>query len=108
MTGAKFEILLSFIPNLQEQKKNQEQFSTYGTGDWMEKYLLALPRLEIDQDFFERAGSLRRAVYEQGYGISMIDVFIARSCIDAGVPLLTSDQDLQKLAKCCDLDAIGV
>lgn len=73
-----------------------------------EKYLLVLPRLEIDPVFFERAGLLRRAVYEKGYGVSMADIFIAQSCIDSRVALLTSDQDLHAIAKCSDLEVIGI
>ncbi len=55
-----------------------------------EKYLLDLPRLEIKRGFFERAGYLRRKVYVAGAGVTIADIYIAQSCIDAKISLLTS------------------
>lgn len=74
----------------------------------LEKYLLDLPRLEIESEFFERAGYLRRKVYEAGHGVSMADIFIAQCCIDAKIALLTADRDFQLLSKYSDLDGVVV
>lgn len=71
-----------------------------------EKYLLDLPRLEVDPGFFERAGFLRRKIYQAGKGVSIADIYIAQSCIDAQIPLLTTDQDLLMISKHSDLDSI--
>jgi len=72
-----------------------------------ERYLLALPRLETDPTFFERAGLLRRKIYQKGNGVAMADIFIAQSCIDAEIPLLTLDQDLLMIAKHANLIVVG-
>lgn len=68
-----------------------------------ETALLDLPRLKIENGFFERSGRLRRQVYKIGYGISMADIYIAQSCIDAHIPILTADRDFHALLKISDL-----
>ncbi len=74
----------------------------------MEKHLLALPRIEIEEGFFERAGYLRRVAYQKGKGIAIADIYIAQSCIDSGVDLLTLDQDLVMLANLSTLRVVGM
>jgi len=64
-----------------------------------EKYLLDLPRLEFDSTFFERAGFLRRKIYEKGKGVAIVDVYIAQVCIDNAIPLLTMDHDQLLIAE---------
>lgn len=64
-----------------------------------EKHLLELPRLKLSQGFFERCGLLRRKIYKSGKGISIAGIYIAQSCIDAEIPLLTVDQDLKLIAR---------
>lgn len=68
-----------------------------------EKYLLALPRIEIGTEFFERAGFLRRQIYAKGKGVSIADIYIAQACIDAEISLLTIDQDLLMISEQSDL-----
>ncbi|MBI4403489.1 MAG: PIN domain-containing protein [Deltaproteobacteria bacterium] len=73
-----------------------------------EKYLLALPRMEIDSSFFERAGILRRRIYEKGKGVAIADIYIAQACIDSRIPLLTVDQDLLMISEYSDLDVVQI
>ena len=72
----------------------------------IEKNLLDLPRIEMTDGFFERAGLLRRKVYAQGKGVPMADIFIAQLAIDAKIPILSDDKDLQQISKCSELEVI--
>ncbi len=72
----------------------------------IEKNLLSLPQIEIQDGFFERAGHLRRKIYTHGKGVPMADVFIAQSCIDSNVSLLTDDQDLEMISKHSSLSIV--
>ena len=65
----------------------------------IETYLTALPRIELSPGFFERSGALRKAVYQKGRGVSMVDVYIAQACIDTRGPLLTEDEDLEVISE---------
>jgi len=71
-----------------------------------EKYLLDLPRIEIELGFFERAGLLRRKIYQEGKGVSIADIYIAQLCIDSEIPLLTADQDLLMISKHSELNIV--
>lgn len=73
-----------------------------------EKYLLDLPKIEIQPEFFKRAGLLRREIYQKGKGVTMADIYIAQSCIDANVPLLSLDQDMLTIADNSDLKTIKI
>jgi len=72
----------------------------------IEKYLLAIPRIEIKREFFVHAGFLRRKLYQKGKGVSVADVYIAQSCIEAEISLLSIDQDLVMISECSDLKVI--
>lgn len=74
----------------------------------IENYLLAIPRLQIVEDFFERAGFLRRKIYIKGKGVSIEDVYIAQICIDNVIPILTYDQDLMMISENSSLKVIFV
>lgn len=71
-----------------------------------EKYLVDLPRIEIETGFFLRAGLLRRKIYQVGRGVSISDIYIAQSCIDVQTPLLSTDQDLVLISKFSELKVI--
>ena len=71
-----------------------------------EKYLLALPRIEIGLEFFEKAGLLSRQIQMKGKGVSMADVYIAQACIDAEIPLLTNDKDHTSISEYSELKVV--
>lgn len=72
----------------------------------IEKYLSSLDRLDIDRDFFYRAGLLRRTIYLQGKGVPIADIYIAQACIDATIPLLSIDQDIIMISEHSDLELV--
>jgi predicted nucleic acid-binding protein len=72
----------------------------------IEKYLLDIPRIEIDRDFFVRAGHLRKNLYKKGKGVSIADIYIAQSCMDAEIPLLSIDQDLLMISELSGLKLV--
>ena len=57
--------------------------------------LKALPRLELVDGYWERAGALRRAVLKRSLRARLADTLIAQSCIDHRVPLVTADSDFR-------------
>jgi hypothetical protein len=62
-----------------------------------------LPRLEISEAYFERAGRLRRQLRAKKLRARLADALIAQSCIDAGVALITRDKDFRHFAAHCGL-----
>ncbi|MBI2027154.1 MAG: PIN domain-containing protein [Deltaproteobacteria bacterium] len=73
-----------------------------------EVHLLSIPKLTIMVDFFERAGYLRRKIYQSGQGISMVDIYIAQICIDHEISLLTLDRDFFLISRHSNLKVINV
>jgi predicted nucleic acid-binding protein len=61
--------------------------------------LKALPRLEINDGYWERAGELRRALLKKSLKARLADSLIAQSCIDHHVPLVTADRDFRHFVK---------
>jgi predicted nucleic acid-binding protein len=61
--------------------------------------LLALPRLELLSDYWERAGLLRAKVLARRHRARLADTLIAQSCIDHGVRLVTRDADFRHFAR---------
>ena len=57
--------------------------------------LKALPRLEVTEGYWERAGELRRSVLKKSLKARLADTLIAQSCIDHRVPLVTGDHDFR-------------
>jgi hypothetical protein len=58
-----------------------------------------LETLMITEGYWNRAGLLRAAVLRKGFKAHLGDALIAQSCIDHGVPLLTSDPDFRHYVK---------
>ena len=54
-----------------------------------------LPLLEIDGEFWARAGLLRSGVLAQGRKCKVADALIAQACLDHRVPLITNDRDFR-------------
>lgn len=55
--------------------------------------------LEVLEGYWERAGLLRATALRQKRKARLGDALIAQSCIDHGVPLLTSDLDFRHYVK---------
>jgi predicted nucleic acid-binding protein len=58
----------------------------------------AVPRLEILDGYWERAGELRARILRRGLKARLADTLIAQSCLDHGVALLTRDRDFRSFA----------
>jgi predicted nucleic acid-binding protein len=65
-----------------------------------------LPLIEIQPGFWNRAGALRASVLAKGRKARLGDSLIARSCLDAGIPLLTRDRDFRSFAEAAALDIL--
>lgn len=61
--------------------------------------LKELPRLDIDEGYWERAGALRAKLLSKGLKARLADTLIAQSCLDHRVPLVTADRDFRHFAK---------
>jgi predicted nucleic acid-binding protein len=58
-----------------------------------------LPRLEITDGYWERAGALRARVLGKGLKARLADALIAQSCLDHRVPLVTADRDFRHFTR---------
>ncbi len=66
--------------------------------------LKELPMMEIEADYWQRAGELRAKVLGKGRRARLGDALIAQSCVDHGVALLTRDRDFQAFSEDAGLD----
>jgi predicted nucleic acid-binding protein len=57
-----------------------------------------VPRLEILDGYWERAGDLRGRLLRRGLKARLADTLIAQSCLDHQVALLTRDRDFRHFA----------
>jgi predicted nucleic acid-binding protein len=57
-----------------------------------------VPRLEILDGYWERAGQLRARLLRKGLKAHIADTLIAQSCIDHKVALVTRDRDFRNFA----------
>ncbi len=62
-----------------------------------------LPRLEILDGYWERAGKSRGIVLARGLKARLPDALVAQACIDHGLPLIARDGDFRHFAKHCGL-----
>jgi predicted nucleic acid-binding protein len=65
--------------------------------------LVAIPRLDILEGYWERAGETRAGLFARRLKARLADTLVAQSCIDHQVPLLTRDKDFRHFAKHCGL-----
>ena len=65
--------------------------------------LAALPILNVEPGFWERAGLLRAAVLKQKKKARVADALIAQSCLDQSSPLVTRDKDFRHFAAAAGL-----
>ena len=68
--------------------------------------LLALPLIEIEPGYWQRAGELRAKVLAKRRKVRLGDALIAQSCIDHEIPLLTRDRDFRAFADAAGLDLV--
>ena len=68
--------------------------------------ILSLPKLEIDERYWARAGDLRMKLAAKKLKAKLADALIAQSCLDHDMPLLTRDDDFRHFAKHCDLKLV--
>jgi predicted nucleic acid-binding protein len=73
----------------------------------VEELLLQLPRLEVLDGYWERAGSLRAAVLRLKRRARLADALIAQSCIDHDVGLVTRDADFRHFVRPAGLRLLG-
>ncbi len=64
----------------------------------------AVPRLEILDGYWERAGDLRARILRRGLKARLADTLIAQSCIDHKIALVTRDRDFRNFAIHAGLD----
>ncbi len=57
--------------------------------------LKEIPLLNVEMDYWERAGQLRSRMFLKGYRPGFSDTLIAQSCLDSEIPLITRDRDFQ-------------
>jgi predicted nucleic acid-binding protein len=61
--------------------------------------LKELPRLDVSDGYWERAGALRAKILGRGLKARLADALIAQSCLDHHVPLVTADRDFRHFTK---------
>jgi predicted nucleic acid-binding protein len=61
--------------------------------------LKEIPRLELTDGYWERAGALRAKILGRGLKARLADSLIAQSCIDHRVPLVTADRDFRHFVR---------
>ncbi len=65
--------------------------------------LCEVPLVEIETDYWQRAGRLRAKVLAKRRKARLGDALIAQSCIDRGISLLTRDRDFPAFAESAGL-----
>jgi len=74
----------------------------------LEKLVTQIPRLEISEGYWERAGKLRARMFRQQLRPKLADTLIAQSCLDHGVPLVTRDRDFSSFQKFAGLRVLAI
>jgi predicted nucleic acid-binding protein len=67
------------------------------------KSLEDVPRMQIREGYWQRAGRLRARVLAKGRKARLGDALIAQSCADQGIPLLTRDRDFRAFTEAAGL-----
>jgi predicted nucleic acid-binding protein len=62
-------------------------------------FVLSLPLLPLDNDYWKHAGELRRSVLDAGFKAKLADALIAQVCIDNDVSLITYDVDFRHFTR---------
>ncbi len=80
-----------------------ELLSDPALPDRVRALLSALPILDTEPGFWERAGLLRASVLRQKKKARVADALIAQSCLDQSSPLVTRDRDFRHFATAAKL-----
>ena len=83
-----------------------ELLSDPGLTRQVRELLAALPILDVEAGFWERAGLLRASVLKRRQKARIADALIAQSCLDQLVPLVTRDRDFRHFAKAAGLSLL--
>lgn len=75
-----------------------EVLSDPGLRTDVKDLLVAMPRLEVLDGYWERAGLLRARTIAGRRKVALADVLIAQACLDHDVDLVTRDRDFWPLA----------
>jgi len=68
--------------------------------------LLAVPLVEIESGYWQRAGALRAKILAKRRKARLGDALIAQTCLDAGIPLLTRDRDFRAFTSAANLNLV--
>jgi predicted nucleic acid-binding protein len=63
------------------------------------RLVMMLPRLELRDGIWERAGHLRADTLAGGYRAGVADCLIAQCALDHDIPLITYDRDFRHFVK---------
>ena len=80
-----------------------ELLSDPALGRDVRSLLAALPQLQLEPGYWERAGLLRASILKQRKKARVADALIAQSCLDQSVPLVTRDTDFRHFARAAGL-----
>ena len=83
-----------------------ELLSDPGLPSDLAKVLEEVPRIEIREGYWQRAGRLRAKVLGKGRKARLGDALIAQTCLDQSVSLLTRDRDFQAFAEAAGLRSL--
>lgn len=70
------------------------------------KTLLEIPLIDVESEYWQRAGALRAKVLGKGRRARLGDALIAQSCIDRGIRLVTRDRDFRAFEEAAGLDLV--
>jgi predicted nucleic acid-binding protein len=70
------------------------------------KTLSEVPMMEIESEYWQRAGRLRAKVLAKRRKARLGDALIAQSCIDRGISLITRDRDFKAFAEAAELTLV--
>lgn len=68
--------------------------------------LAAVPMIELEPGYWQRAGVLRAKVLSMRRKARLGDALIAQTCVDRKIPLLTRDKDFRGFADVADLSLV--
>lgn len=72
------------------------------------KTLLEIPLIDVESEYWQRAGALRAKVLAKRRRARLGDALIAQTCLDQGIRLVTRDRDFRVFAEAAGLDlAVG-
>ena len=83
-----------------------ELFSDPALPEHVRALLTALPRLEMEPGFWERAGRLRAGILARKRKARVADALIAQFCLDQVAPLVTRDRDFRHFAEAAKLSLL--